>query len=540
MWWSSSDLLPHSVCLALDPVLIWLHATSDAITAFSYFTIPAALFVFVAKRRDLEFRWMFILFGAFVMACGSTHLLGLITLWQPAYLTQGIAKAITAMVSIGTAISIWPLMYRALAWPSPDALKREIEERKRIEEQLRDLAASLETRVQERTAEAMAATERGGKHAEQAREAELLLAESEKRFRAAQDASLDAFAIYEPVKENHTTVDLRVLYANRNAARYCHTTPEAMMGRLISELLPGSIAPRGMIETFSKVADTGMPLDFILEYDTDGIRGAFQNIVVSFDGLIATTFRDVTASVEAKRALEQAKMAAENANEAKSRFLAAASHDLRQPLQALSLYLGVLAQRLPPENSSVMRYIDICVTSLNELLSDLLDLSKLEAGVVEPKQSDFPVSQILDKVVAGYAGAAREKGLRLRVVPSRLHASTDPVLFERIVTNLVSNALRYTRQGGTVIGCRHRAGRIWLEICDTGIGIPEDQQEVIFEEFRQLANPERSREKGSGLGLAIVRKTARLLGLDVRVSSQPGRGSTFAVELPLGPPNPPA
>jgi CheY-like chemotaxis protein len=115
-----------------------------------------------------------------------------------------------------------------------------------------------------------------------------------------------------------------------------------------------------------------------------------------------------------------------------------------------------------------------------------------------------------------------------------MQARTDRVLFERIIANFVSNALRYTHQGGVVIGCRRRAGRMWLEVCDTGIGIPEEKLEVIFEEFRQLANPERSREKGSGLGLAIVRKTALLLGLDVQVRSRPGRGSTFAVEVPLG------
>ncbi len=228
----------------------------------------------------------------------------------------------------------------------------------------------------------------------------------------------------------------------------------------------------------------------------------------------------------------QAKLAAERANDAKSRFLAAASHDLRQPLQGLNLFLEVLAQRLPPEDSAIMGPINRCVSSLSELLFDLLDLSKLDAGVIEPKPVDFPLSEVVEKAVSANSGTAKEKALRLRSVPTRLIVHSDPTLFERIVINFVSNAVRYTRRGGIVIGCRRRMGRIWLEVTDTGIGIPTDQQESIFEEFMQLANPERSSEKGSGLGLTIARKVAQRLGLEIRLTSCPGRGSTFAVEAP--------
>lgn len=250
------------------------------------------------------------------------------------------------------------------------------------------------------------------------------------------------------------------------------------------------------------------------------------------DGGFVATYADITASVQVNRQLETAKFAAEQANEAKSRFLAAASHDLRQPLQALCLYLEVLQQNLPASAAPVMGHIQICVGSLNELLADLLDLSKLDAGVVLPKMADVPLVEVLDRVIACYIGVAREKGLRLRIVACDKHVRTDAMLFERIVANLISNAVRYTQSGGIVIGCRHRQGRLWLHVCDSGIGMPDDKLDVIFEEFRQLANPERSREKGTGLGLAIVRKTARLLGMEVRVASTLGRGSTFAVSLP--------
>lgn len=250
------------------------------------------------------------------------------------------------------------------------------------------------------------------------------------------------------------------------------------------------------------------------------------------DGGFVATYADITEEVQAKRQLETAKFTAEQANEAKSRFLAAASHDLRQPLQALCLYLEVLQQKLPPTAVPIMGQIQICVGSLNELLADLLDLSKLDAGVVLPKMMDVSLAEVLDRVVACYIGVAREKGLRLRVVACDTHIRSDATLFERIVANLVSNAVRYTQSGGVVVGCRRHQGRLWLHVCDSGIGIPDDKLDLIFEEFRQLANPERSREKGTGLGLAIVRKTARLLGMEVRVTSRLGKGSSFAVSLP--------
>ena len=254
------------------------------------------------------------------------------------------------------------------------------------------------------------------------------------------------------------------------------------------------------------------------------------------DGGFVATYTDITASVQANRQLEMAKVAAERANEAKSRFLAAASHDLRQPLQALCLYLEVLHQKLPPTAAPVMGKIQICIGSLNELLADLLDLSKLDAGVVLPKMTDVSLAEVLERVVACYAGVAWEKGLRLRIVACDKHIRSDTTLFERVIANLVSNAVRYTQSGGVLIGCRRRQGRLWLYVCDSGIGIPDDKLDIIFEEFRQLANPERSREKGTGLGLAIVRKTARLLGMEVRVSSKLGKGSTFAISLPDGAP----
>ncbi|WP_172642445.1 ATP-binding protein [Azoarcus sp. KH32C] len=240
---------------------------------------------------------------------------------------------------------------------------------------------------------------------------------------------------------------------------------------------------------------------------------------------------DITARHEAEVAMTTARTEAERANNAKSRFLAAASHDLRQPLSALALYTTVLEDRLPPADQPLIASMKACVSSLSELLTDLLDLSKLEAGVITPNVCTFSIAELLADQISVHAPEADLKGLRLDCRPARRMARTDPVLFRRIIGNLIDNAIRYTDRGGVLVACRRRRGKAWIEVWDTGIGIAEDKTGEIFEEFRQLHDEARTR--GSGLGLAIVAKAAALLGLEISVRSRPGRGSVFAVELPL-------
>lgn len=242
--------------------------------------------------------------------------------------------------------------------------------------------------------------------------------------------------------------------------------------------------------------------------------------------------RDITARRNANRAMAAAKAEADLANSAKSRFLAAASHDLRQPLSALTVYATVLKHKLAAADQPVLANMKDCIGSLSELLINLLDLSKLEAGVVTPNISDVPLFRILSSLESIHAPEARLKGLRLHCVASRMTVRTDPVLLQRIVGNFVGNAIRYTERGGVLVGCRRRQGKISVEVWDSGIGIPKDKMTEIFEEFKQLGDNARTR--GSGLGLAIAAKTAALLGLEIKLRSRPGRGSVFAIELPSG------
>ena len=252
---------------------------------------------------------------------------------------------------------------------------------------------------------------------------------------------------------------------------------------------------------------------------------------------VISTYQDIGERKAAEDAMLVAKTEAEAANNAKSRFLAAASHDLRQPLSAIGLYLDVLMARNSPSDAPLLNNIGTCIGSLNTLLTDLLDISRLDAGVVAPTPIDYPVADLMSKLLAVHGPAARENGLQLRCRPSDLYARTDPVLMARVVGNLVANAIRYTQHGGVLIACRRHQGSVWIEVWDTGIGIPADKTQLIFEEYYQLAPNQPSRSEhsiGSGLGLAIVAKAAVLLDVRIRVHSRVGKGSMFAVELPLG------
>jgi CheY-like chemotaxis protein len=187
------------------------------------------------------------------------------------------------------------------------------------------------------------------------------------------------------------------------------------------------------------------------------------------------------------------------------------------------------------ERSRLDAQVDTAVAAMNELFNSLLDISKLDAGVLAPGISEFPVDHLLKRIETTFVATARENGLRLRVVSSRAWVRSDFILLERILLNLVSNAVRYTERGGVVIGCRHRNGRVRIDVCDSGIGIPEDQRRNIFGEFYQLDGGEKDRRGGLGLGLAIVDRLCGLLDHPIELTSSVGRGSCFSVLVPSAP-----
>jgi ABC-type amino acid transport substrate-binding protein/CheY-like chemotaxis protein/anti-sigma regulatory factor (Ser/Thr protein kinase) len=277
--------------------------------------------------------------------------------------------------------------------------------------------------------------------------------------------------------------------------------------------------------------------ELMLRFDDGDTVYEYGNAVplLGPDGAVkgaVAAFIDISRLKQTEAALRIAKIEAERANDAKSRFLAAASHDLRQPLQALGFYLGTLEERLGGGEKALMTPIKVCLGSLRALLDDLLDLGRLDAGVLAPKPGPVSVADLLLRIRAAHGPAAAAKGLRLRMAGARPVVEADAVLLERMVGNLVSNAIRYTERGGVLVGCRRGGGKWRIEVWDTGIGIPAGRTAEIFEEFVQLDNPERGREKGAGLGLAIVRRLAGLTGCGIEVRSRPGRGSLFRIVLP--------
>jgi len=232
--------------------------------------------------------------------------------------------------------------------------------------------------------------------------------------------------------------------------------------------------------------------------------------------------------------LKRQKELAERASLEKSYFLASASHDLRQPVHALGLFVGALQNQPMSETATdLIKQIENSISALDGLFHALLDIAQLDAGVVRHTPQVFAIQTLLERIYRDHVAAAADKGLKLHLKPCSMFVRTDPILMERVLRNIVSNAVRYTTRGGIVIGCRRLAGFVRVEVWDTGAGIEPHQQIRIFEEFYQIENPERDRSQGLGLGLAIVRRVTALLDCPLTFASVFGRGSVFKVTIPI-------
>ena len=276
------------------------------------------------------------------------------------------------------------------------------------------------------------------------------------------------------------------------------------------------------------------------------------------DGGLVTTFTDITPSVKAAEALERAnatlerrvrertreltrlnaeleraKSEADDANVSKTRFIAAASHDILQPLNAAQLYVTSLIERQEEdsEDASLVQNIDASLEAVEEIFTALLDISRLDTGAMKPEMTDFRISELLQRLEVEFAPLAREKGLDLIFMPSSLAVRSDRRLLRRLLQNLVSNAIKYTPKGTVLVGCRRRGSQLRVEVYDTGIGIPHAKRRAVFKEFHRLDQGARV-ARGVGLGLSIVERIARVLDCELALKSNVGRGSRFSVEVP--------
>jgi signal transduction histidine kinase/CheY-like chemotaxis protein len=224
----------------------------------------------------------------------------------------------------------------------------------------------------------------------------------------------------------------------------------------------------------------------------------------------------------------------ERADREKSRFIASASHDLRQPMHALGLFASALEKRLAGTGEQLLvGNLTRCIESLDRSFNAMLDISKLDAGVIEPQIQSFPIRDVFRRLHMHFAGQAEAAGLSLRFKPGGKHVTSDPQLLERILSNLIQNAIKYTEDGGMVVVARTCGKRAHIEVWDTGIGIPQDELPRVFDEFYQLNNPERDRSRGLGMGLAIVKRLAALMDHELTVASTPGKGTMVRVSVPL-------
>jgi two-component system CheB/CheR fusion protein len=251
---------------------------------------------------------------------------------------------------------------------------------------------------------------------------------------------------------------------------------------------------------------------------------------------VVITFSDVTERRRVADVLEAARRQAELGTVAKSRFLAAASHDLRQPLQTIALLQGLLAKTVERDKAQkLIARLDETVGAMAGMLDTLLDVNRIEAGTVHVESVNFPINDLLERLRDEFTYHAQSKKIIVRAVPCGLWIHSDPRLLEQMIRNLLSNALKYTKAGKILLGCRRHQGMVSVEVWDTGIGIPGEEVHAIFEEYHQVDNPARERSRGLGLGLFIVQRLADLLGHRIRVQSRPGKGSVFAIEIMLPP-----
>jgi PAS domain S-box-containing protein len=333
-----------------------------------------------------------------------------------------------------------------------------------------------------------------------------------------------------------------IRFANRQASVLFGHPHDELIGRPVEQLMPERLralhgAHRQAYLTSPRVRPMGAGLQ-LLAQRADGTEFPVEISLSPIDDdgrtLVAAAIRDVTDRKRVQADLVHARESADRANQVKSRFLATASHDLRQPLQTLALLNGTLRRTVDDATvTELLAQQEQAIAGMSRLLNALLDISKLESGAIKPDPSDFVVNALFEELRREFAAVASTKGLSFKVIPSEDCVHSDPSLVGQVLRNLVSNAIKYTHKGWVALRCLHeRPSFVRIEVSDSGVGIPNDQLLYIYEEFYQVGIPTNTTRDGYGLGLSIVQRIVKLLGLTLEVHSEVGKGSVFALTLP--------
>lgn len=370
---------------------------------------------------------------------------------------------------------------------------------------------------------------------EKRKQADTAMLESEQRYRTLVEWSPEPIMVH----ARGTT-----LYVNPAAVKmFGAADASELVGTPILDLIHPDVRQSFLAQVKSSTdgcLGSGMSERKLLKLDGTVMDVEVNGMEISYDGEPAcqVSMRDITAAKATEAAIEAARLKAENASQAKSRFLASASHDLRQPAHALGMFVARLAQ-LPHDAQTrhLVGCIDDSVRALQDMLDGLFDISRLDSDQTQVSKVAFSIEGVLGQVRSSLSDAASDKVLRLRIRPSKSWIESDPGLLLRILLNLVSNAIRYTQQGSILVACRptHEGTQLRIEVRDSGVGIAPEHHEDIFEEFFQVDNPQRDRSKGLGVGLSIVERACRLLDHPLTIRSAPGCGSRFTLTVPLAP-----
>lgn len=374
---------------------------------------------------------------------------------------------------------------------------------------------------------------RAQREIEQRKAIETTLKESEQRYRSLVELMPVALVVHRKGKFVYVNPAAVRMFGAASANDLLDTS---MLDRVHSDFRQTVLA------RLRNFADHGLSspimVQRLLKLDGTVMDVEVNGMVISYDGEPAfqVSMRDITASKAVEAELEAARSKAENASQAKSRFLASASHDLRQPAHALGMFVARLSQL--PHNAQTRHLvggIDDSVRALQDMLEGLFDISRLDSDQTQIGKAEFPIEAVFGPLRRSLSGAASDKGLRLRFRPSPAWVESDPGLLNRILLNLVSNAIRYTQHGSVLVACRptNDGSQLRIEVRDSGVGIVPEHHEDVFQEFFQIDNPQRDRSKGLGVGLSIVERACRLMEHPLAMRSAPGRGTCFTVTVPL-------